>query len=384
MQLPLQTEALVVEEPGDDFKMTPIVIDHLRPDEVLVEMKYSGVCHTDFLLQHGLLGLAELPAIAGHEGAGIIRAVGAEVRDKSLRVGDRVLLSYAACGRCEACAEKRASKCAAFAPLNLAATRWPDGSTPARLLDGRRVGSQFFGQSSFARVSAVHERSVVRCPLPDDDDGDMMALYAPMGCGYQTGAGTVLNVLRPRPYQTVAIFGMGSVGFAALMAATSLPVRAVIAVDLVDRKLALARELGATHTINSSGLPQGASVVDEVMGLTGGRGVDFAIDTTGVASVVEKMLDCLAQAGTAASVGATQPGKTIAVDAGAFFTGMKTWVAVAEGDSNPPEFIPQLIDLHKQGKFPIEKISRVYPVAELKTAISDMEAGRVIKAIIQF
>ncbi|KAL2015006.1 hypothetical protein VTK56DRAFT_6539 [Thermocarpiscus australiensis] len=358
--------------------MTPIIIDELRPDEVLVEMKYSGVCHTDFMLQQGALGFAlALPAIAGHEGAGVIRAIGSQVKDKSLKVGDSVLLSFASCGECEPCKDQRVNRCVAFLPLNLSATRWPDRTSPAKLLDGRPVGGQFFGQSSFSRMSAVHEASVVKCPYPDG-----LGIYAPMGCGYQTGAGTVLNILKPKPYQTLAIFGMGCVGFAALIAAASLPVKEIVAIDIVERKLALATTLGATHSIDSSRNPM--NVAAEIKSLTEGRGVDFAIDTTGVPSVIEQMLECLAYGGTAAQIGAPAKGKTITLDVGNFFTTCKKWVSVAEGDSYPPEFIPHLIDLHRQGKFPVDKISRIYPVAEFERAVSDMEAGTVIKPIIQF
>ncbi|KAK3306174.1 chaperonin 10-like protein [Chaetomium strumarium] len=381
MQLPLKTEALVVNKPGGEFEMTPIVIQDLRPDELLVEMRYSGVCHTDFYLQEGSLGaLLEFPAIAGHEGAGIIRAIGSQVTDKSLQVGDPVLLSFTACGECGHCVKDRNfSRCSAFPALNLTATPRPDRSSPAKLLlDGQPVRSQFFGQSSFSRFSAVRENCVVKCPYPDD-----MALYAPMGCGYQTGAGTILNVLKPKPDQTVAVFGAGSVGFAAIMAAASIPVKQIIAIDIVEQKLALAKELGATQTINSSKL-QGGGVVAAIKSVTGGQGVDFAVDTTGVAAVIEKMLMCLSFGGTAASVGAPPREANINVNPGAFFAGMNKWVTVSEGDSHPPEFIPQLIDLHRQGKFPVDRISKVYPVAGLKKAVSDMHAGTVIKPIIEF
>jgi Zn-dependent alcohol dehydrogenase len=178
----------------------------------------------------------------------------------------------------------------------------------------------------------VHETSVVKCPYPDD-----MAIYSPMGCGYQTGAGTILNVLKPRPDQTVAIFGAGSVGFAAILAAASIPVKQIIAIDIVEQKLALARELGATHTINSSAIS--GNLADAVKNATGGLGVDFAVDTTGVSTVVEQMLDCLAYSGTAASVGAPPRDDKISVKSGAFFAGKKTWVSVAEGDSHPPEVV---------------------------------------------
>lgn len=285
------------------------------------------------MLKNGLLGgLLSFPAIAGHEGAGVIRALGSEVKDKSLSIGDSVLLSFASCGDCQLCKEHKCTKCDSWPLINLSATRWPDGTSPSKLLDGRPVGSQFFGQSSFARFSAVNERCVVKCDYPED-----LAIYAPMGCGYQTGAGTVLNILKPKPYQTIAIFGVGSVGFAALMAAAAISVKCIIAIDVVEQKLELAKELGATHTIDSS--KPGLDIIKEIKEVTGGRGVDFAVDATGIPSVIEKMLDCLALGGTAASIGAPPPVK-ISVDVGAFFTGAKSWVGVVEGDSYAPEVVP--------------------------------------------
>ena len=282
------------------------------------------------MLQSGLLSeLMEFPAIAGHEGAGFIRALGSEVKDKSLKVGDSVLLSFTSCGHCEPCKENRVSRCDVFPFINICARRWSDKSSPSKLTDGRTVGSQYFGQSSFSRFSAVQERCVVKCPYPDD-----MAIYAPMGCGYQTGAGTVLNILKPRPYQTVAVFGVGSVGFASLMAAASLPAREIIAIDVVEQKLEMAKSLGATHTINPSSSQ--LSAVEQIKEMTAGRGVDFAIDTTGIPSVIEQMLNSLALGGTAASIGVPPP-KNIPVNVGAFFAGAKSWITVTEGDSYAPE-----------------------------------------------
>ncbi|KAK4183355.1 chaperonin 10-like protein [Podospora australis] len=376
MELPIQTEALVVHKPGDDFVMTPILIQNMNPDEILVEMKYTGLCHTDFLLRQGHLPGVRYPAIAGHEGAGIILSVGSAVKDKSLNPGDKVLLSFYSCGNCPSCLEDRLpTKCPDMPRANLRAARLQDGSSSATLTDGiTHVSAHFFGHSSFSRISVVHELSVVKC---DDLDNKDMALYAPMGCGYQTGAGTILNILKPKPYHhSLVVFGMGSVGFAAMMAAVAVGVKQIIAVDLVEGKLASAKELGATDIIQP-GLP-GVSVVEEIKRITDRNfGVQFAIDTTGAPKVVEEMLECLRPGGTAVSVGAPPPDSPIKVDAGAFFHMNKNWLSVIEGDSYPPELIPRLTALHRKGKFPVEKISKTYPVAEIKQAIEDMEAGKV-------
>jgi Zn-dependent alcohol dehydrogenase len=289
----------------------------------------------DLLMQNGhLKSILQYPAIAGHEGAGIIRAIGSHVQNQSLREGDPVLLSFTWCSNCNPCKEQNPARCEAFPLINIPATRWPDGSSSAKLAaDGRPVGGQFFGQSSFSRFSAVHEKCIVKCPYPDDLS---LSIYAPMGCGYQTGAGAVLNILKPKPWQTMAIFGVGSVGFAALMAAASLKPKQIIAVDLVEGKLALAKSLGATDVINPSTQIQ-VDTVEEIKRLTGGRGVDFSIDTTGVPKVIKQMLDCLALGGTAASIGAPQPGQEITLDVGMYFATSKNWLSVVEGDSYPPE-----------------------------------------------
>ncbi|KAI0475835.1 GroES-like protein [Xylariaceae sp. FL0804] len=442
----METEALVVHRAGGDFEMTPIILDEVRPDEVLVEMKYSGICHSDFVMQQGLLpGAVSFPAIFGHEGAGIVRAVGSAVsasrerrfgtfgsgsggsgggggggggggKSKSesqaqLAVGDAVLLSFNTCGSCGACARAplpRPARCHRHDAVNLGAVRVSDGSTPARLRDRDGGGgavpvrSQFFGQSSFSRLSVVHERSVVRCAHPD-----LLHLYAPLGCGFQTGAGTVLNVLRPTARASVAVFGLGSVGLAALMAARHLGARRIVAVDVLDERLALAAELGATHLVNAAAkrrvdgvdVEVDVDVVDAVRraGATdddddddkddggdddGDGGVDFAIECTGVPAVVEDVVRSVGAEGTAALVGIYAAGSRVTLDPLSFILGNKKLVGVIMfhnnkcGDANPPEFIPELIELHQNGRFPIEKLCKTYPVSQMSEAVRDMHAGK--------
>ncbi|KAK4175806.1 chaperonin 10-like protein [Triangularia setosa] len=378
---PIETEALLVPSPGSRFTITPVLIQNLRPDELLVEIQYSGLCHTDFLLRTGHLPNVTYPCIPGHEGSGKILAIGPTVRDRTLSIGDSVLLSFTSCDKCHHCsAQSPTTKCKLMPPLNLSCARH-DGTTGYTALDGTPVSGHFFGQSSFAKIAVVHELSIVK--LPQVMKEEEMALYAPMGCGYQTGAGTIMNVLKPSKTDKVVIFGMGSVGFAALMAASQiLEVETVIAVDLVQGKLTLAREFGATYTINAG--TEVKDTVGEIMKITGGKGVDFAVDTTGVGKVVQDMIACLGQGGTAASVGAPPPGVKIEVDAGTFFAMSKKWIGVVEGEVWPVEFIPRLIQAHKEGKFPVDRISKVYPVMDIERAIADMESGKIIKAVVKF
>ncbi|KAF3761590.1 hypothetical protein M406DRAFT_94894 [Cryphonectria parasitica EP155] len=373
----IETEALVVAAPGDDFKLVPIILDEVRGNEVLVEMKYSGICHTDLVVQSGQLPIPEYPVVLGHEGAGIVRAIGADFKDKSLQVGDQVLLSWTTCQKCTACLEGRPTFCILHASLNFKAVRLQDGSTPARLRDdGTAVRGQFFGHSSFARLSVVEGFSVVKCPVPD-----MLPCYAPLGCAFQTGAGTILSAVKPSKSACVVIFGLGSVGLAALMAAAHLEVRQLVAVDVVDSKLALATEFGATHTVNAA--KEGDGLVSRLKEITGG-GPDVAIDCSGNPRALQAVLDCIGYGGTAVSVGVPPPGCKLTIDALPFFMDNKTFRSVIEGQSTPTEFLPELIKLHQNGRFPIDKICKVYSIKDFKEALQDMHEGKVIKPILKW
>lgn len=284
----------------------------------------------DIVLQQGLLPMVEFPAVFGHEGAGVIREIGPNVKDKSLSVGDSVLLSFHTCGTCKQCVGNHPAYCHSHPQVNHNAVRLTDGSTPGTLQDGRSVRSQYFGHSSFARMSIVPQACVVKCPYPE-----AMPFYSPLGCGFQTGAGTIMNVLKPAKEQSVVIFGLGSVGLTALMACTHLGLAQVVAVDVVDDKLILAKELGATDMLNSRGLKD---VVAEVKRITHG-GADFTIDCTGLVPVIETMIDCLAPCGTAVTVGVPPPNVTIRIDPLTFLLENKRYIGVIEGDSVPQKVI---------------------------------------------
>ncbi|KAJ4377162.1 hypothetical protein N0V86_006603 [Didymella sp. IMI 355093] len=367
----IETVALVVTEPKADFKLQTIILDEIREDEVLVEMKYSGICHTDIVLQQGLLPMVEFPAVFGHEGAGFVRGIGSRVKNKSLNVGDAVLLSFNTCGTCKPCSNGHPAFCHSHAAVNHNAVRLTDRSTPARTKEGQSIRSQYFGHSSFAKMSVVNEKCVVKCDYPDQ-----MGIYAPIGCGFQTGAGTVLNVLKPGPDDTLVVFGLGSVGLTALMAAKHMGVGQIIAVDIVPEKLQMVKELGATDTIVSN---EQSNVVEAIKKTSkSGAGATFAIDCTGVLRVIEDMVACLAPQGTAAVVGVPPPDAKISIDPLMFLLDNKKLIGVIEGDSNPENFIPELIELHQRGSFPIEKLCRTYPVERLEDAIRDLHTGNLL------
>lgn len=249
--------------------------------------------------------MVEFPAIFGHEGAGIIRAIGKGVQNKNLEVGRPALLSFNTCGKCKPCKESHPALCHNHPAVNHNAVRTSDRSTPARRPDGQSIRSQYFGQSSFAKMSVVNEKCAVPC-----DDLEHLPIYAPIGCGFQTGAETVLNVLKPTQEDSIVIFGLGSVGLTALMAAKFLNVGQIIAVDIVDDKLALGIELGATHSVNSQ---KESDVVQKIKEITNG-GATFAIDCTGNLKVIEDMIESIGSQGTAAIVGVPRAGAHIKID----------------------------------------------------------------------
>ena len=216
------TEAAVVESGGAPFTLSQVELAEPQAGEVLVRMVAAGLCHTDLGVASGGLPFP-WPGVLGHEGAGVVEEVGAGVT--RVKPGDQVLLSFTSCGACRNCRDGHPAYCATWLPDNLIGGRRADGSATITR-DGEPLGGHFFGQSSFARMAVVDERSLLKVS-PDAP----LELLAPLGCGVITGFGTVWNVLRPQPGSTLAVFGTGAVGLSALMAAAQLPLGAVVPID---------------------------------------------------------------------------------------------------------------------------------------------------------
>lgn len=194
------------------------------------------------------------------------------------------------------------------------------------------------------------------------------------------GAGTVENILKPPPDSSIVIFGLGTVGLTALMAAKYLNVRQIVGVDVFDYKLPLAKELGATDVINSRNVED---IVKHIKDLTGG-GADYTVDCTGVPAVIENMLNMLAMRGTAATVGVPPTGAKVQIDPLVYLLGSRGYKGCREGDSNPPVYIPHLCKLQKEGKFPVEKLCKVYDYKDLEKALHDLHTGDVVKPVIKW
>ncbi|GAA2130614.1 NAD(P)-dependent alcohol dehydrogenase [Actinomadura napierensis] len=370
--MPTSTTAAVARAGADDFAWEPVVLDDPGPDEALVRMVATGLCHTDLSVLAGRLP-TPLPAVLGHEGAGIVEAVGPGTR--GVRPGDRVVMSFNSCGHCARCRTGQPTRCGTYFPLNFGAAR-PDGSTPLRTAGGEPIGGLFFGQSSLARHAVVSVHSLV--PVDPADDREL-ALLAPIGCGVQTGAGAVLNVLKPGPGDTLAVFGAGAVGLSAVIAAQLSGVSTVIVADRVPSRLTTASELGATRTIDAGVEDLGESLAD----LTGGRGVTSIVETTGVPALLDLAVTAIAAFGTVAVIGAPAAGSRASFDVNALIDG-RTIRGVTEGASDRVTFIPALIDLFRQGRLPYDRFVEFYPAADLAEAAKDARHGRTIKPVIVF
>ncbi|HTJ69490.1 MAG TPA: NAD(P)-dependent alcohol dehydrogenase [Actinospica sp.] len=370
--MPIPTRAAVLEGAGAAFAVQDVVLDEPRADEVLVRVVAAGLCHTDLGVQAGGIPF-KLPGILGHEGAGIVERVGSAVT--RVAPGDKVLLSFTSCGRCASCRAGHPAYCVTWLPSNLISGVRGDG-TATVTRDGGAIGGHFFGQSSFAQHALADERSVIKV----DPDADLDVL-APLGCGVQTGFGSVWNILRPEAGASIAIFGSGAVGLAALMAARLLPLSTVIAVDLVPERLELARELGATHTIDATGL-RPEDVLQSLFEATGGLGVDNAVETTAHPGVLRTAVDALAPRGACAVVGAPPAGTEVALDVQGLLTGKRV-IGVTLGDADPETLIPHMVALHRAGRLPLERLVQHYTLDEIGQAAADMHEGRTIKPVIR-
>jgi len=365
----VEIQAAVTDGKGAPFAVQAVEVDDLRPDEVLVKVGAAGVCHTDLIVRDQWYPVP-LPAVLGHEGAGVVERVGANVA--KVAPGDRVGMSFASCGGCPTCMSGRPTYCHDFFARNFGGTR-PDGTT-ALSRGGEPVHSHFFGQSSFATHAVATERNVVKL-----DDDVPLEVAAPFGCGIQTGAGAILNVMRPPAGTSVAVFGTGTVGMSAIMAAAVAGATTIIGIDLNAARLELARELGATHTINA-----GEEDAEEaIKAATGGLGADYAIESTGVASVLRTAVDSTAPTGTTGVIGAPALGTEVSLDINGLLVPGRTVRGIVEGDSVPDIFIPRLLELWRQGRFPVDRLMRHYDLDALDEAAHDAEEGRVIKAVVR-
>jgi aryl-alcohol dehydrogenase len=364
----VQVRAAVLRTGNGPFTIEDLELEDPRDDEVLVRMVAAGMCHTDLLSR-------ELPPefftgaqVYGHEGAGVVEAIGAGVSD--LAVGDQVVLSFNHCGACPACGKGKLPYCYNLTQYNMSGGR-PDGSKAFIDGSGNPVGSHFFGQSSFASHSVVARTSVVKVDPAYD-----LLMMGPLGCGVQTGAGAILNTLDVQPGSSVVITGAGALGLSAVMAAKVAGATTIVAVDRHASRLELATKFGATATL--SGSP--AEITAGVLDATGG-GADYAFDTTGNAGVVRAAFEGLNNLGTIGLAGVGFGDLTLDYLS---LIGGRTITGVMEGDSTPNEFIPRLAALNAEGRFPYHELITTFPIEQINDAEAASASGSVIKPVLTF
>lgn len=364
----MEMEAAVVRETGGDFGIETVELDSPRADEVLVEIVGVGVCHTDLSARDGHYP-TPLPAVFGHEGSGLVREVGADVT--RVEPGDSVVLSFDYDGTCARCDSGEVAYCEDFLARNFAARR-PDGTSPLSA-GGEQLGGRFFGQSSFGTHAIASERSVV--PVPEEAP---LELLGPLGCGVQTGAGAVLNVLDPRPGSSLVIFGGGTVGLSGLLAAMLSGCGEVVVVEPRSNRRTVAADLGATHTVDPGAVDDVPAAIAEHLD----GGAHYSLEASGDPSALRQAVESVRTGGTCGVVGSPPRGTEVSLAVSTLLQG-RTVRGIVEGDAHPTVFIPELVDLHERGQFPFDEFVTFYEFENIQQAITDAEAGEAIKPILR-
>lgn len=351
----------------------PLVIEELdlaepREKEVLIKTVTSSICGTDMgCLRDGFNGLNKLPIVYGHEGCGVIEKVGPKVTE--FKVGDTVVCCQPHCGECPECRQGRPWRCQEGLKL-VQMGGFLDGVSP--LSKNGECVSLFSGCSTFADHMVANVNTLTKVP-----DYVPASIGAPFGCGFITGVGTIVKALKPQSFNTIVFFGVGSIGCAALMAAKNANCRTIIAVDIVDSNLDMAKELGADYVFNYKDTP---NVLEEIRALTNG-GADFAVDTTTSGEMFPISLASVRKDGHAALIGLT--GEVTLKSAFGTFSG-RQFTTISMGFTYPQYEMEIMFDWYRRGMFPVEKIMTYYRLEDINQAIADVKSGACMKAMIKF
>ncbi len=367
--MPKTVDAAIAYVGQSEFALEKIEIADPNPDEILVKIAGVGICHTDLFIRDVAAAIFKHPAVLGHEGAGTVVAVGSQIT--KVGVGDKVAVTFRSCGDCRNCTTGPAAYCQNFPALNFSGSR-TDGTRPLTSAKGELEGN-FFGQSSFASYCLAYERNVVKVA-----EGIPVELAGPLGCGVQTGAGAILNSLDVEPGSSLLIAGGGPVGQSAVMAAKMRGCSTVILVEPQASRRQFALEHGATHAFDPTG---GTDIEAEVRALLP-LGADYAFDTTGLESVLEVQIACLKVNGSIGMVGMSHNDAALPVKINKFTSAGIRVVGIVEGDSEPDEFLPFLMEQHLAGNLPFDKMITTYPFCDINRAIAEQHDGKCIKAVL--
>jgi len=363
----MKITAAVAREKGGKLTFEELELEDPREHEVLVRVVACGLCHTDLAILNQYYP-TPFPVVLGHEGSGVVEKVGSKVT--MVKPGDHVVMSFLTCNECDLCKQGHQTYCPDFYLGNFSGGRM-DGSIP--LKKGTEViHGCFFGQSTFATYALATDENIVKVEpsLP-------LEILGPLGCGIMTGAGAVMNAFRPAAGTSIAVFGIGTVGISAVMAAVICGCTKIIAVDINAERLELVKTFGATHVINS----KETDPVQAIRELTG-AGVDFSLECIGNPKVTRQAIDCLRTTGVCGLIGAAPMGTEVNVDMNTILFG-RALRGIIEGDAIPTVFIPKLIELYKQGRFPIDRLVTFYDFKDINKAIEDLEKGKILKGILR-
>lgn len=356
-----------ISQGGAAPQIGPAILDDPMPGEMVIKLGAVGLCHTDIAISRWFTG----KRVFGHEGAGTVVALGDGVNE--FAVGDRVAATFGSCGTCPNCVGERPAYCFSHAELNFTGAR-PADRPSLRLPDGEPLAGEFFQQSAFATHALVTKRNCVK--LPDDMS---FAHAAPLGCGIQTGAGAVINNFAAKAGRPLLVIGCGAVGLSAVMAGAIASCDPIIAVDLLPARRELALSMGAHYALDGAD----TGLVDAIRALAAG-GVSYALDCAGQQSTYEAALASLHPGGLCGIV--TLPGTfgdPVPHPGGMTFLNTST-IGIIEGDSVPGRFIPWLMDQHRAGHLPYERLIRLYRFADIAQAFEDLDKGRAIKPVLLF
>ena len=366
----MRAQAVVVRTIEDGAKLEDIEVDPPGPGEVLVRVAASGICGSDLHVVHGRSVIDAFPMLLGHEGAGVVETVGDGVT--SVAPGDHVVLAlYGPCGECPSCRTGRFVLCDGTARVAAISGRMGDGSTRMRLGDGATL-YPMVGIGSLAEVAVLRDDQVVKI-----DPAIPLDVICLAGCGVTTGLGSVFNVADVRPGESVAVVGCGGVGLNVVQGSRIAGATTIIAIDTNPLKLDLARQLGATHTVD----PTGGSIRDAVQSIAP-RGVDAAFEVVGVPEIVAETFLSTRTGGRCVMVGSPPAGQPIPIDGRALFSERRL-LGTTGGSNVPARDIPRIAQLYQEGLLDLDTlVSARRPLADFAESIAETERGEVARSVV--
>lgn len=366
----MKTKTAVVYEHDKPVVVDDLEVDAPKANEVLIRMVASGVCHSDLSVVNGTI-YYDPPVALGHEGAGVIEQVGADV--ESVRPGDHVVLSFVSyCGNCRMCKIDRVCLCEGFSTRRgylLDDTCRLQNSANQPIPQMARIGTM-------SEYSVVPEQSLIKV-----DSHYPLEKAVLVGCGVTTGVGAVLNTAQVEPGSWVAVIGTGGVGLNVIQGAVLASAERIIAIDRVPKKLEFARSFGATDTVNASD----ADPIEAIRDLTGGLGVDYAFEVIGNPQTIEQAYAIVRPAGTAVIVGVSHHEAAVSLPAQSIVMMEKRLIGSFYGSAVPRVDMPKLLKLYDEGKLKLDElITQNYRLEQVNEAFADLEAGKNARGVILF